>query len=110
MIEWKQKFGQEALEKGRASYLNKRVADLKETDGGYEAAVLSRERFQVSVKIRGNSLGRMKCVCPASRGGRNCEHMAALLYAIEGKRRAESEHKTEDEPDQAVTSGRRGSP
>lgn len=97
MIEWKQKFGQEALEKGRASYLNKRVADLKETDGGYEAAVLSRERFQVSVKIRGNSLGRMKCVCPASRGGRNCEHMAALLYAIEGKRRAESEHKTEDE-------------
>lgn len=95
MIEWKQKFEQDTLERGRTSYLNKRVDGLKKVSGGYEAAVLGRERFEVSVKIGDNQLGRMRCSCPASKGGRNCEHMAAVLYAIEGKATAAEEKQTE---------------
>ncbi|MDO4336915.1 MAG: SNF2 helicase associated domain-containing protein [Eubacteriales bacterium] len=96
MIEWKQMFEQDTLDRGRASYLNNRVVDLEKINGGYKAAVLGRERFEVSVKISGGSLGRRSCSCPAAKGGRNCEHMAAVLYAIEAKTRAEEEQKTEE--------------
>lgn len=95
MIEWKQQFEQDTLDRGRASYLNNRVVDLKKIDGGYKAAVLGRERFEVSIKISGGCLGRRSCSCPAAKGGRNCEHMAAVLYAIEVKTKAEEEQKTE---------------
>ena len=30
----------------------------------------------------------MSCRCPASRAGRNCEHMAALMYAVEAAKEA----------------------
>ena len=39
MENWKQKFDQETLGRGKSSYLNQRVVDLTETSGGYEAAV-----------------------------------------------------------------------
>lgn len=86
MTDWKQKFDQDTLDRGKSSYLKHRVQDLKENSGRYEAAVLGRQRIQVSAIIHDGKLGRMKCACPAAKGGRNCEHMAALLYAIEGKK------------------------
>ncbi len=97
MTDWKQKFDQDTLDRGRASYLNRRVDGLKENSGGYEAAVLGRERIEVSVNIHGGRPGRMKCACPAARGGRNCEHMAALLYAVEGRNQALLEKRPEAE-------------
>ncbi len=96
-MEWKQKFDQDTLDRGKSSYLNHRVEDLKENSGRYEAAVLGRQRVQVSALIHDGKLGRMKCVCPAAKGGRHCEHMAALLYAIEARTQALAEGCTEAE-------------
>ncbi|MCI9328795.1 MAG: DEAD/DEAH box helicase [Ruminococcus sp.] len=97
MENWKQKFDQDTLDRGKSNYLNQRVVDLTETSGGYESAVLGRTRITVSAIIRGGRLGRMKCGCPAAKGGRNCEHMAALLYAIEARTRAKAQGITEAE-------------
>lgn len=83
-LEWKQKFDKDTLERGRNAYLKRKVDDLKEVDGGYTAAVLGKERFEVSIKIKAGELGRMRCKCPAAKIGRYCEHMAATLYAVEG--------------------------
>lgn len=91
MEDWKQRFDKNTLERGKVSFLNKRVDDLKEINGGYTAAVLSRERFPVTVRMPGGSLGRMSCSCSVSRMGRNCEHMAAVLYAIEDREKAAEE-------------------
>lgn len=77
------KFENSTLRRGKAAYLNQRVADLKEIKGSYKAAVLGRQRFEVTIKTDGVSLGRMSCICPVARGGGKCEHMAAVLYAIE---------------------------
>ena len=96
MLDWKKKFDQNTLERGKASYLNKRVVDLKEIPGGYEAAVLGRERFPVTVKVKEDSLGRMSCRCPVARSGRNCEHMAAVLYALEAMEKAAEEKISEE--------------
>ena len=97
MEDWKQRFDKNTLERGKASFLNKRVDDLKEINGGYTAAVLGRERFPVTVRMPGGSLGHMSCSCPVSRMGRNCEHMAAVLYAIEARGEAAKEALTEAE-------------
>ena len=59
MENWKQKFDQETLDRGKSSYLNQRVVDLTETSGRYEAAVLGRTRVIASAIIRGGLLGRM---------------------------------------------------
>ena len=95
ITEWKKGFEKNTLERGRTSYLKKRVADLKEIENGYQAAVLGRERFEVSVKLKEGSLGRMTCRCPVARGGGKCEHMAAVLYAIQGSEKDEEEKPTE---------------
>ena len=96
MIDWKQKFEQSTLERGRGFYLNRRVVGLQENNGVYQAAVLGRQRFEVSVKMDKNSLGRMNCICPVARGGKNCDHMAAVLYAIEARAEVEKKKQTED--------------
>ena len=97
MADWEQKFDQDTLDRGRASYLNHRVDGLEETDGGCRGAVLGRQRFEVSVKLREGSPVRMSCSCPAAKCGRNCEHMAAVLYALEAKRKAWEEQIQEAE-------------
>lgn len=84
-LEWKQKFDEDTLERGRNAYLKKRVDSLQEVDGGYTAAVLGKKRFEVSIKIKEGKLGRMRCGCPVAKGGRNCEHMASVLCAITGE-------------------------
>ncbi len=96
-LKWKQKFDKDTLERGRNAYLKKRVDALQEVDGGYTAAVLGRERFEVSVKIKAGELGRMRCKCPAAKIGRNCEHMAAVLYAITGRKDAAEKKQSESE-------------
>lgn len=91
MTEWKQMFGNSTLERGKASYLNKRVADLTETDGMYRAAVLGRERYEVSIRVNDDGMVRMRCSCALARSGSKCEHMAAVWYAIEAGKRAKEE-------------------
>lgn len=94
---WQDKFDEDTLKRGKTSYLNKRVVDIKEINGGYAAAVLARERFEVSVKTLASGTVRMSCRCPAARGGRNCEHMAALMYAVDARRKTEEEKLDEAE-------------
>ena len=83
MIQWKNKFDRSALERGEASYLNKKVTDFEKVKGGYRAAVLGRQRNEVSVRVREDGHMRLNCSCPVAKGGKSCEHMAAVLYAIE---------------------------
>ena len=48
MIQWKNKFDQSALERGEASYLNKKVTDFEKVKGGYRAAAqVCRETIRV---------------------------------------------------------------
>ncbi|HIR14779.1 MAG TPA: hypothetical protein IAB31_12755 [Candidatus Choladousia intestinavium] len=52
MKSWEKKFNEVALEKGREAFQHNRVSDLKRNANGYTAAVLGRQRFEVTVKIR----------------------------------------------------------
>ena len=86
MSSWEKNFNSAALEKGKDAFLNNRVTDLKKGENQYTAAVLGKQRFEVTVKIReGRAIG-LSCKCPVARSGNYCEHMAAVLYAIDKER------------------------
>lgn len=97
MNEWESKFTEETLDRGRALYFNNKVVDLKKTAKGYAAAVLMRQRFEVSMMEVASGAVHMNCKCPAARGGRNCEHMAALMYAVQAAETAEKSKADEAE-------------
>ncbi len=88
MYEWESSFIEDVLNRGRNLFLNHKVVDLKETEKGFSAAVLMRERMEVSARKTDSGIWRMSCRCPVSRAGRNCEHMAALMYAVEASKEA----------------------
>ncbi len=66
------------------------------------AAVLGIKRFEVQINIQNGCPVRMKCNCPISNGGGNCEHMAAVLYAIEAKEQEAELHHSEETDEIAV--------
>lgn len=83
MIQWRNKFDQSTLARAQAAYQNKKVVDFEKIQGGYRAAVLGRVRNEVSVRMRKDGHMGLTCTCPVARGGKSCEHMAAVLCAVE---------------------------
>ncbi len=84
MPEWEKKFDVVALNRGDALFRNERVVDLKETEGNISAAIATVPRYEVSLVLSEGIPTRMKCQCPKYRSGRNCEHIAAVLYEVFG--------------------------
>ena len=85
MIEWKKFFWPTTLDKGMTLYQNKRVINITEYNDKYTASVLDTKRYEVSFSIRDRKIKGTHCQCPMSKGMGLCEHVAAVLYAIENK-------------------------
>ncbi len=94
MSDWGKKFDKSTLERGKNYCAKNRVDGLKETDGIWMGAVLGRERYEITVRGYGSDSLRMSCRCPVARSGRCCEHMAAVLWAIDAAKYSDHE-KTE---------------
>lgn len=95
MYEWEKDFNNDILQRGRSLYLNKKVVDLRKTETGYTGAVLGRRRNETALRILSSGVRRMSCDCPVARGRKNCEHMAALMYAVEADKKAEEDVQAE---------------
>ncbi|MDO4324083.1 MAG: SNF2 helicase associated domain-containing protein [Lachnospiraceae bacterium] len=104
---WEKKFNPAALERAKASCRNKRVVDLKKSTDGYTAAVLGRQRYEVAVKLKDGKFSRISCQCPVAKSGNFCEHMAAVLYAIEEEQKQLSEDVQRVTKDMAAEEARR---
>ncbi len=98
-MKWQQQFEDYKLEKARTFLQNRQVTDLKKSEGGYSATVIDRGSLAVTVKIREDGSLRMNCSCPVARGGRNCVHMAAVLYAATADEKKEMAQQGEPGPD-----------
>ncbi|MDE6985260.1 MAG: hypothetical protein K2O99_12135, partial [Lachnospiraceae bacterium] len=82
MYKWEKLFDSVALERARAID-SSRVTLSQRDDTHIDAAVLESGRTEVSITLRDGVPCIMKCKCPKARGGRKCEHMAAVLYRME---------------------------
>ncbi|MCI8939937.1 MAG: DEAD/DEAH box helicase family protein [Dorea sp.] len=83
MKEWRTQFHKNILAQGKDYYERGRVSFLQEKEGVYTATVIERKNYAVRIIARNQSSYKMSCKCPLAKGGGNCRHMAAVLYAIE---------------------------
>lgn len=82
-IEWRTRFTKRNQEKGQELLDKGRVVGLKIQESEYTASVLDGTRREVRIVYRDGKIIRMVCGCPKSIGGMACEHMAAVLQAVE---------------------------
>lgn len=82
-MNWKRKFRDVVLSRGRAYYSRNRVQGLRLEQDIYKADVIGERVYHVEVKIQGEQIPYMSCSCPHAADGNYCKHMAAVLFAIE---------------------------
>ena len=97
MYGWERIFQETDLEKGKRAYETHRVTDLRKDRDRYSAAVLERERHEVSVTMHDGRPKSGKCDCPTAKGRRLCSHMAALLYVIEEEKKRQEKARLKEE-------------
>lgn len=96
MVEkWEEQFEQHTLEKGKRHVLNFHVRNLSEEDGKFSTTIPGNVPADVRIKFENNQIKWMRCNCILAKSGKNCEHMAALLYMLEVRELAEEENLTE---------------
>ena len=93
MKEWKTIFHKNILAQGKEYYERGRVFELKEKQGVYTATVVERKTYAVRIIAKDNGSYKVRCKCPFAKGGGNCRHMAAVLYAVEAGGTAENARK-----------------
>ena len=82
MKEWEKLFDDVALARAKAIDSG-RIVFMKRNSARVEAAILASERTEVSISFKMETPTIMKCQCPKAKSGRNCEHMAAVLYKLD---------------------------
>ena len=85
-MNWGIIFGKQVLDRGRQYYHAGKVKDLVYTKGRYEAVVRDGASYRVEICIAGKVIRSMRCSCAYAAENRYCDHMAAVLTAIERKR------------------------
>jgi len=84
MYNWENLFDSVALSRAKAINSD-RVTVTKKDETHVDGAILGMGRTEVSIIFRNKAPFIMKCKCPKARSGRNCEHMAAVLYQLEAE-------------------------
>ena len=90
MKEWEKLFDSVALARARAVD-SSRVVFTRRDSARVDAAILGTERTEVSIIYRQNVPAIMRCQCPKAKSGRKCEHMAAVLYQLDGEEQGSRE-------------------
>lgn len=98
MQDWKEKFDALSLERGENLWENGCVSISEHTDTKIQAAVRGQAKSpnNVFIMMEDGQPVRMRCQCPKYRGGKNCEHMAAVLYGIMEGDRLEQKQKEQE--------------
>lgn len=81
MKPWEKLFDNVALARARAIDSD-RVTITDRSETRVDAAILGAERTEVRITLKNDMPVIMRCKCPKARSGRNCEHMAAVLYKM----------------------------
>lgn len=97
--DWEDMFRPHILERGYDYYMTGAVEGLQRLDPDdtfYEAAVDGSRSYHVEIRYDRGSVMDMQCDCPYAMDGKNCKHMAAVLYKIEEKQEKSRRSTTQD--------------
>lgn len=93
-MNWKKLFAIHILERGYDYYCDDAVENMEISDDIIRADVIGSEDYEVEISLSNGEVTDMYCSCPYALDGRNCKHMAAVLYEWSEN---EVEEKKEDE-------------
>ncbi len=79
-MNWKKMFAMHILERGYDYYLDNAVENLDISSDIVRADVIGSEDYEVEISLSNGNVTEMYCSCPYALDGRNCKHMAAVLY------------------------------
>lgn len=94
-MNWKKQFAIHILERGYDYYLENAVENIDISEDMIRADVIGSEDYEVEISINNGDVIDMYCSCPYALDGKNCKHMAAVLYEW-------AEDSEEDEPKKEV--------
>lgn len=94
-MNWKKLFATHILERGYDYYCDDAVENMEVSDDIIRADVIGSEDYEVEISLSNGEVTGMYCSCPYALDGRNCKHMAAVLYEwseneVEEKKEAEN--------------------
>ncbi len=93
-MNWKKLFAIHILERGYDYYIENAVENLDVSDDIIRADVIGSEDYEVEIFLSSGEVTDMYCSCPYALDGRNCKHMAAVLYEwSENEREEKKEEK-----------------
>lgn len=91
-MNWKKLFAKHILERGYDYYLENALENMDISEDIIRADVIGSEDYEVEIFINNGEATDMYCSCPYALDGRNCKHMAAVLYEwTENQEEKESE-------------------
>lgn len=79
-MNWKRLFATHILERGYDYYLENMVENIDISDDIIRADVIGSEDYEVEISVNNGEVTDMYCSCPYALDGKNCKHMAAVLY------------------------------
>ncbi len=82
MDEWKKLFDSKELGRGKRLFDNNWVMITQMTGTVVRAEVYGASQQEVAIVQKDGKPVSMRCSCPKSKGGRNCEHIAAVFFAL----------------------------
>ena len=81
-ISFKKSFDKAVLESGKALFDNGAVNNIKAKNDVYKAEIKGVKTFRCQVKIEKGNFINGSCSCELGKDGKNCQHMAALLFSL----------------------------
>ena len=98
MQQWIKMFDKSVLEAAERIYKENRVEMSSRTQDMMKAKVHGQKMHEVVVALKNDNPVRLRCNCPKSKLGKNCEHMAAAMYFLYADTiNAEKEKKKQEE-------------
>ena len=82
-MKWYTLFRQHILDRGIEYYEDGHVVDFIYSDDEIVAQVDGTDVYDVQITLDGEEIIDMYCSCPYAADGRNCKHMAAVLFKFE---------------------------
>ena len=79
-MDWKKLFATHILERGYDYYCDNAVENLEIADDIIRADVIGTDDYEVEISLSNGEVTDMYCSCLYALDGRNCKHMAAVLY------------------------------
>lgn len=79
-MNWKRLFATHILERGYDYYLENTVENIDISEDIIRADVIGSEDYEVEISVNNGEITDMYCSCPYALDGKNCKHMAAVLY------------------------------